>query len=341
MKKLSALLMVLFMVIFALSGCTGSSNNASTPSPQPSSEKMVLKLGHAANLEQPYHIAAVQFAKDVLEATDGKIEIQVFPNNQLGGQRELLEGLQLGTCDIAFTSSAVLGNFLPRAQVIDLPFLFKDAQHVYKVVDGPLAAKIYEGAEGQGFKVISTWENGFRNVMTTKKPVVTPEDMKGLKIRVFESKLYVDMFELLGALPTPMAWAEVFTGLQQGTIDALENSVVQLYASKFQEVAKHLTLTGHTYNPQCVVFSLNVWNKIPAEYQQKIIELANKNRDYNRKLAAEKSVEYLEEMKKAGVEVVELTAEQNEAFRKKMLPVWESYYKIVGKDLVDEIVATK
>ena len=332
LKKIWKMLSISVLVIFTLTGCGGGNTKNGEK------EKMVLKLGHVANLEQPYHLAAELFAKNVKERTNGEIEIQVFPNSQLGGQRDLLEGLQLGTVDITLTSSATLGNFIPTAQVIDFPFIFRDLNHVYKVLDGPIADEIYAGAEEKGMKVISTWENGFRNIGNNIRPVKTPDDMKGIKIRVFENQLYIDMFEKLGSLPTPMAMSEVFTALQQGAIDSMENAVVQIYASKFNEVLKYLTLTEHTYNPQTVIFSSDKWSQISPENQKIILEAAAESRDYNRKLAAEKTGEYLKKMEKAGLEVTYLTKEEKSAFKEKMKPVWEKYYGIVGKELVDKIV---
>lgn len=303
-------------------------------------KKVVLKLGHVANLKQPYHLAAEKFARDVFERTGGLVEIQVFPNSQLGGQRELLESLQLGTADMAMASSAVLGNFIPTAQVIDLPFIFRNSAHVYSVVDGPLADELYAGAEDRGMRILSTWENGFRNVGNNTRPVRTPADMAGIKIRVFESPLYIEMFERLGSIPTPMAMGEVFTALQQKTIDGIENAVVQIYASKYQEVMKYLSLTEHTYNPQIVIMSTHKWNKLSPKNQGIILQAAREARDFNRSLAAEKTGEYLEEMRQGGLEVVVLTPEEKDEFKKIMKPVWEKYYKIVGRDLVDKVVNT-
>ena len=322
---------VLFAALFVF-----SSDQSDDPG-----KKVILKLGHVANLSQPYHLAAEKFAKDVLERTGGRVEIQVFPNSQLGGQRELLESLQLGTADMAMASSAVLGNFIPTAQVIDLPFIFRDSAHVYAVVDGPLADQIYAGAENKGMHILSTWENGFRNVGNNSRPVKTPADMKGIKIRVFESQLYIEMFERLGAIPTPMAMGEVFTALQQKTIDGIENAVVQIYASKYQEVMKYLSLTEHTYNPQIVIMSTHKWNKLSQENKNIILQAAKEARDFNRTLAAKKTGEYLDEMEKAGLQVTMLTAKEKEDFKKIMMPVWENYYGIVGKELIDKVVATR
>lgn len=338
-NKWTVICAIIILVVGVFTGC-GKTEEESIASKDDSGkkEKMVLNLGHVANLEQPYHLAAELFAKNVKERTNGEIEIKVFPNSQLGGQRDLLEGLQLGTVDIALTSSATLGNFIPTAQVIDLPFLFKDLDHVYSVLDGPLADEIYEGAEEKGMKILSTWENGFRNIGNNVRPIVTPEDMKGIKIRVFQNQLYIDMFEALGALPTPMAMSEVFTALQQGTIDSMENAVVQIYASKYYETLKYLTLTEHTYNPETVCISLDIWKEISPENQKIILEAAVESRDYNRRLAAEKSKDYLKKMEEYGVEIVYLTPEQKDAFKEIMKPVWKKYHDIIGEELINKVI---
>lgn len=347
-KILAATLAVIFTLSFA--GCGGGSKPADNLKPADSAktadaskpaQKFVLKLGHVANTEQPYHEAAVKFAEMVKERTKGNVEIQVFPNSQLGGQRDLLEGLQLGTLDITLTSTAVLANFIPQSQVIDLPFIFTSKQHVYKVVDGPIANDIYKGDEAKGMKVIGTWENGFRHITNNIRPINTPDDMKGIKIRVMENQLYIDMFKAIGGNPTPMAMGEVFTALQQKTVDAQENPVGQIYASKFYEVQKYLSLTGHTYSPETVVFSLNGWNKLPKEYRDIIQKASDEARDWNRTRAAEMEGKFLTEMKSKGLQVSEPTPDQKTAFQNAMKPVYEKYYKVIGKDLIDKIINAK
>ncbi len=331
MKKTSLIAAVVLGAGLGLSMVTGLLN------PKDENRKMVLKLSHTANLEQPYHLAAEKFAQDVYDRTNGQIEIQVFPNSQLGGMRDTLEGTQMGSVDITLVGSSVLGNFIPTAQVLDMPFIFQDSQHVYDVVDGPMADQIYAGDEEIGMKVICTWENGFRNVGNNIRPVHKPEDLKGVKLRVFESSLYIDMFEKMGAICTPMAMSEVFTALQQKTIDGTENAIVQIYASKYQEVMKYLTLTEHTYNPECVVFSKYKWDQISEKNQEIILECAREARDFNRELAKEKTVEYLQKLKDAGMEVTELTPEEKQEFQDVMMPVWEEYYDEVGEDLIQEV----
>jgi len=303
------------------------------------SKVVKLKLGHVASAEEPYHIAAVKFAELVKAGTNGAYEIEIYPNSQLGSSRDLIEGLQMGSVDITLTTAAVLSAFIPASQVIELPFMFKSREHVYKVVDGPLAAKIYAGDESKKLKVISTWENGFRNITNNVRPIVTPADMKGIKIRVMENQMYIDMFKALNANPTPMARGEVFTALQQKTVDAQENPMGQIASSRFYEVQKFLTLSGHTYSPEVLVFSLNTWKKIPVKYQDVIVKAAIEARDFNRKLSADKDDEFIALVKEKGMRVTALTPAQVAEFSKLMTPVWEKYYKVIGKELIEEVSA--
>lgn len=334
------------VMVLSLAGCSGAKTEAapavSADATAPAStEKFVLKLGHIASETQPYHEAAVRFSEKVKERTNGNVEIQVFPGSQLGGQRDLLEGLQLGTVDITLSSSAVLANFIPQCQVMDMPYIFTSNEHVYKVVDGPLADEVYKGAEEKGMKIISTWENGFRQITNNVRPITSPEDMKGIKIRVMENELYIDMFKALGANPTPMAMGELFTALQQKTVDAQDNPVGNTYTSRFYEVQKYMTLDGHTYSPEPVVFSLAVWNKLPEEYQKIILEEAVSARDWNRTRVAEVEAKFLEEMKAKGLEVTELTPEQKLKFQEAMKTVYEKYYDVIGKDLIEKVMTAK
>lgn len=329
------------VIALSLSGCSKPAEVTAPADASAPAEKFVLKLGHIATETQPYHEAAVKFSEMVKERTNGNVDIQIFPASQLGNQRDLLEGLQLGTVDITLSSSAVLANFLPQCQVLDMPFIFTSNEHVYKVVDGPLAQEIYKGDEAKGMKVISTWENGFRHITNNVRPITTPEDMKGIKIRVMENQLYIDMFKALGANPTPMAMGELFTALQQKTVDAQDNPVGNTYTSRFYEVQKYMTLDGHTYSPEPVVFSLTTWNKLPAEYQDIILKASVEARDWNRTRVKEMEAKFLEEMKAKGLEVTELSVEQKAPFQEVMKSVYEKYYDVIGKELIDKVINTK
>ena len=302
---------------------------------------MKLKLGHVAPTDEPYHKAAEKFAELVNKNTGGEVQVQIFPNSLLGGQRELLEGLQLGSVDITLTTAAVLSSFLPKTMVIELPFMFRDREHVYKVVDGPLAKEIYAGDEQKKMKIIDTWENGFRNITNNVRPIEKPEDMKGVKIRVMENKMYIEMFKALGASPTPMARGELFSGLQTKVIDGQENPLGQIYTSRFYEVQKYATLSGHTYSPEVVVFSLATWQKIPAKHQEVILKASAEARQYNRELSAKMDQEFVGKLKEKGMTVTALTAQQIVPFQEKMMPVWDQFADKIGKDLIQKIKDTK
>ena len=302
---------------------------------------MKLKLGHVAPTDEPYHKAAEKFAELVNKNTGGEVQVQIFPNSLLGGQRELLEGLQLGSVDITLTTAAVLSSFLPKTMVIELPFMFRDREHVYKVVDGPLAKEIYAGDEQKKMKIIDTWENGFRNITNNVRPIEKPEDMKGVKIRVMENKMYIEMFKALGASPTPMARGELFSGLQTKVIDGQENPLGQIYTSRFYEVQKYATLSGHTYSPEVVVFSLATWKKIPAKYQEEILKASAEAKKFNRDLSAKMDKEYVGKLKEKGMTVTALTAQQIVPFQEKMMPVWDLFADKIGKDLIQKIKDTK
>ena len=304
-------------------------------------ETISIKLGHVAPTDEPYHQAAEKFAELVKTYTNGAVEVQIFPNSLLGGQRELLEGLQLNSVDATLTTAAVLANFLPKTQVIELPFMFRDREHVYKVVDGPLAAEIYAGDESKKMKVIDTWENGFRNITNNVRPIEKPEDMKGIKIRVMENKMYIDMFKALGANPTPMARGEVFTALQTKTIDAQENPLGQITTSRFYEVQKYLTLSRHTYSPEALVFSLATWNRIPPQHQEAIRRASAEAKAFNRELSARMEDEYLAKLRDNGMTVTTPTPQEVAAFQEKMTPVWDTYSDKIGKDLIRKIKETR
>lgn len=332
---------MLGLLILSLVGCGSASQPTSTTDKPKDGQKYTLKLGHVANTTNPYAMAADRFAQLVKERTNGNVEIQVYPSSQLGDQRDLLEGLQLGTIDIVLTSSAVLAQFAPKVQVIDLPYLFRDSQHVYKVLDGPLAKDIFTGLDKVGMENISSWENGFRHLTNSRNPITKPEDMKGLKIRVMENKVYIEMMKALGANPTPMAMGEVFTALQQKTVDAQENPISQIFASRFYEVQKYLTLDGHTYSPELVVFSTKTISKLPKDYMDTIRKTADEVRDWERKKMADDEAKMLDTCKQSGMQVTTLTPEQQKSFADAMKPVWGQFESIVGKDLIDKIVATK
>ena len=297
----------------------------------------VFKLGHIADPENPYAKGAEKFAQLVKEKTGGKVEVQVFPSSQLGNQRDLVEGTQFGTIDFTMTSTAVLGNFLPQVAVFDLPFIFRDVQHAYKALD-TVGMEIAEKL--QGMKLLAYYENGVRHMTNSKRPIRKPEDMKGLKIRVMEQPIYIEMIKALGGNPTPMAFGELFTALQQGVVDGQENPAAHIYTARFFEVQKYISLTAHTYSAEPMLVSLAAWNKLPKDLQEKVQTAANESRDWQRDLCRQLEEGYWTKIQESGKSEINRDVDK-QAFADATRGVWAMFEKKVGKENIEKIVATK
>ncbi len=298
---------------------------------------VTLKLGHIAEPDNVYGQGADHFAKLVKERSNGEINIQVFPSSQLGNQRDLVEGLGLGTVDMTLTGTAVLGNFVPEVAVFDLPFLFRDVNHAYKALD-TVGMDLAKKGEANGMITLAIWENGVRHMTNNKRPIKTPDDMKGLKVRVMEQPIYIDMMKALGASPTPMAMSELYTALQKGVIDGQENPLGHIATKRFNEVQKYLSLTGHTYASEPLLISSMAWNKLTPEQQQILKKAAEDTRDWERQLCRDLEGKYLDQIKNAGTTEVNDNVDK-EAFAKATKPAWDNYVKRFGDKNIKAIQA--
>jgi len=326
MKKLSLIIVISLIAVLLLSSFTFAE------------PKYVLKLGHVANNEKPYAKFAVKFAELVKEKTNGGVEVQVFPSSQLGNQRDLIEGLTFGTVDMTLTSTAVLGNFLPEMAVFDLPFIFRDKPHTYKALD-TIGMEIGKKLESKGMKLLVFAENGVRDLTNNVRPVRTPEDMKGLKIRVMEQPVYIEMMKALGANPTPMAFGELFTALQQGTVDGQENPVSHIWTKRFFEVQKYISLTEHTYSAEPLLISMITWKKLPKEYQEAMVASANEALDWHRAQCSASDNDMWKKVIDSGL--TEVIKVDKEPFRKATAGVWKMFEDKVGKENIERIVNIK
>ncbi|MDR1623305.1 MAG: TRAP transporter substrate-binding protein [Synergistaceae bacterium] len=298
-----------------------------------------LKLGHAVPEENAYHYGAVKFKELVEAKTGGEVQIDVFPNNQLGtGERDLIEGLQLGTVDVYVGSTGPMGGFEKRFLLFDFPFLFKDKKHVYSVLDGEIGRHILSLLDAKGMRGLAWMENGFRNLTNVKRSVGGVGDVKGLKIRTMENKVHMAMWRTLGVDPTPMAWSEVFTALQQGTIDGQENPIPVIYTSKLYEVQKHLTLTRHVFSPAMIVVAKAVFDSLPGEYQKIFAEAAQEAALYERGVCDKMENDFIDLLKRNGMEV---TTPDLAPFQDACRSVYEEFKGELGEDagLLDQIVA--
>lgn len=300
---------------------------------------VTLKLGHIAEPENVYGQGADHFAKLVKERSNGEIDIQVFPSSQLGNQRDLVEGLGLGTVDMTLTGTAVMGNFVPEVAVFDLPFIFRDTDHAYKALD-TVGMDLAKKGEDRGMITLAIWENGVRHMTNNKRPIKEPEDMKGLKVRVMEQPVYIDMMKSLGASPTPMAMSELYTSLQKGVIDGQENPLGHIATKKFNEVQKYLSLTGHTYASEPLLISTSAWKKLTPEQQAIVKQAAIDTRDWERQLCRDLEGKFLQQIKDAGTTEVNDDVDK-EAFAKATKPAWDNYVKRFGDANIKAIQAVK
>ena len=303
--------------------------------------KYSYKLGHSVSEKHPYHLGAERFKALVEKETKGDVSISLFPNNQLGtGERDLLEGLQLGTVDFYVGSTGPMGGFEKKFMLFDFPFLFKSKQHAYNTLDGKTGQYVMGLLEKQGLKGLAWYENGFRHVTNSRRPIAVPADAKGLKLRTMENKVHMAIWKALGADPTPMAWGEIFTALQQGTVDGQENPIPVIYTSKVYEVQKHLSLTGHVFSPAMIIMSKAKFDALPKEYQTIVLKAAVESATYQREQITSMENEQVAKLKELGMTV---TTPDTAAFLEATKPVYEQFKGELGADakLLDEIIAGK
>ncbi|MFZ7101602.1 MAG: TRAP transporter substrate-binding protein [Peptococcaceae bacterium] len=344
---ISAILILglLITTSFGITGCSSEKKEVSKDTgdaEQQPREKITIKLGHPYDEKQPLHQGTVKFAEIVAQKTNGNVEIKIFPNSTLGSSRDLVEGLELGTIDMGLVPTTNVASFYKPIDIFYFPFIFRDREHAYKVADGPIGQKLYEGLLNEkGIRTLAMFESGFRTITNSKKPIHTPADFSGIKMRIVDSPINLATFKALGANGSPMAISEVFTALQQGTVDGQDNPIGNVYAYGFYEVQKYITLTEHQWAGIMLMINDKTWNKIPDDYQKVIAEAAKEAEAWQRKEINAKEEEFLEIMQKAGMEVIQLTPEEKAMFQEKMKAVWDEFQDSVGKDIVDEVVNTK
>lgn len=291
-----------------------------------------IKLGHSGSLEHQYHIGAEEFKRLVEEKSGGELQVTIFPQGQLGGERDLAEGVRMGTIEIGSASPGNMSGFVPELELFGVPFLFKTRKQVYAALDGEVGEYFNKILLDKGFVNLGYWEVGFRNMTNNVRPVKTPEDMKGLKVRVQESKIKMELIKSLGAIPTPIPFGELYSALQQKVVDGQENPIATIYSMKFYEVQKYLSLTHHTYEPALVFANPKWFNGLSPEHQKVLREAAQEASAYQRAKLAELDTERLEVMKKAGVEVEEKP--NLEAFAE----ATKDLYKVLGDTIPLDIM---
>ncbi len=294
---------------------------------------MKINISVAQNSHQGVGIDT--FAREVEKRTGGRYKIQTFYSASLGSERESIEAVQLGTQELTFTSTGPVPNFVPDAKILDVPFLFRDKAHARGVLDGPIGQEMLVKFEPKGFKALAWGENGFRNMTNSKRAINVPDDLKGLKMRTMENPVHVAAYKGLGIVTTPMAFAEVFTALQQGTVDGQENPLSVIMASKFDQVQKHLSLTGHVYSPAIFLMNKAMFDKLSAADKQAFLDAAKEGAKANRARVDEDDAKGVAELRAKGMSVVENVDKAK--FVATLAPVYADFEKQFGKANLDRI----
>jgi tripartite ATP-independent transporter DctP family solute receptor len=302
----------------------------------PAAAQMELKLGHVGGPGSLFELSANEFARRANEKLGNKAKVVVFGSSQLGGDSELMQKLRLGTVEFAIPST-VMSSAVDAFGMFEMPYLVKNREHMKKIEAAVVWPALAPMAEAKGYKLLAVWENGFRHITTNTKPIVKPADLSGMKLRVPQGKWRVKMFQAYGANPSPMALSEVFVALQTGVMDGQENPLTQIYSSKFQEVQKHLSMTGHVYTPAFLATGKNKFASLPADVQAILAQAAKDTQAYVYEQAAKLDNELLDKIKAAGVKVNEA---DKDAFIGASKAVYDDFAKEVpdGGKLVEQAI---
>ncbi|WP_027125468.1 TRAP transporter substrate-binding protein [Gelidibacter mesophilus] len=302
-------------------------------------DSKAVKLAHGLDVNHSVHKAMLHMAEDLQQISGGKMTLKIYPNQQLGSERECLELLQIGSLEMTKVSVGTLENFAPKMKIFGLPFLFKNKQHAFNVLDGPIGDELLNDAEKYWLKGLCYYDAGSRSFYTKNKPIETPKDLKGLKIRVMESVTAMNMVQELGGSPTPISWGELYTSLQQGVVDGAENNPPSFYLSKHYEVCKYYSLDEHTMLPDVLLIGTYFWNSLTEQEQKWLQKAANQSVPYQRKLWENAENEALVALKEAGVAI---SFPNKTAFIEKVSGVLEPYKNdAIMYDLIQKIRNTK
>lgn len=285
-------------------------------------KERILKLGHGLDTTHPVHKAMVRMAELVEEKSQGKLRIQIYPSGQLGQERECLELLQIGSLAMTKVSASVMENFAPSYRVLSLPYLFRSKEHSYKVLDGEIGHRLLLESQKYWLRGLTFYDAGYRSFYTKNTPIYKPEDLKGLKIRVQPSNTAMNTVRAFGGSPTPISWGELYTALQQGVVDGAENNPPSFYFSHHYEVCKYYSLDEHTAVPDVLLISTIIWNRLSDQEKEWLQEAANASAVYERELWEESEKFCLEQVQKAGVEIIH---PDKDLFAEKVQPIYDSY----------------
>ena len=298
----------------------------------------VFKLSHSLSTEHPVHKAIAFMAQRVAELSGGSLRVDVYPGEQLGSEREAIELVQLGILAMTKTSTGPMEGFVPAMKVYGLPYLFRDSDHMWNVLNGDIGRQLLEAGASKGLKGLCYYDAGARSFYTTERKIATPADLAGLKIRVQKSEMSRRMIEAMGGSPTPIDWGELYTSLQQGVVDGAENNPPSFFNSRHYETSKYYTLDEHLRVPDMLVISPTVWNELSSEHQAVLRRAVGESVEFQRKLWAETERENLAAVREAGVEIIR---PDKQPFVEAVQSLWQEFERTEIGELAKDIRAVE
>ena len=312
--------------------------SALVPGSAIAADKVKIKFGHVIPTGDTQDLAYRYFADILKEKTDGRILVETYPDSQLGGEREMVEAVQAGMLEMTAPSVGVIANFDDAFEVFDFPFIFKDAETAYRVVDGEIGQQLAKNLEKSNLKLLGWGENGFRNLAMKKETIRTPDQMKGLKIRTMQVPLHIAYWKSIGAAPTPVSFPEVFSALQQGVVVGVENPFELLYSAKLTEPAKYLTVTNHIYDPEPVIINKAFFDKLSPEDQELITGAADEMIEKLRSLKVAATEQAIKNIESEGGTVTELSDAEHQQWVESAIPFYKEYASKVDTSMLKNLL---
>jgi tripartite ATP-independent transporter DctP family solute receptor len=357
-KSIIALLLIMILSLVLVGGC-GKTEKTEAPAAktdaaekdaepaeteaeekavEPAADATVVKFAHDHTVTSPLHIASLEFKKLIEEKSNGRYVIDIYPTQQLGSSREMIEGMQMNTIEITFLPTAKFGGFDQRLNIADMPFLFPNEDIFFEIMDGEVGQEAMSGLTDIGIKGLSYIAEGYKSITNNVRPLKTPDDLKGLKMRTMETPLIMDMFSAWGANPVPIDFSEVYNSLQQGVADGQENPYLSTHDMKFYEVQKYMTISDHAYLSYFISCSNQWWESLSKEDQDMFMDVCREVSAFTRVKMAEANDGYYKVFEESGVEIYHLTDEEKALFREAVQPVYEQYKSVIGEDLLNRAI---
>lgn len=337
LRKLALTLLIILLVVIALTGCTERVLDKEQISPD---QKIVIKFSHVVAENTPKGMAAQRFARLVEKRSHGRVEVQVFPNSTLYADGEEMQALKDEAVHIIAPATSKLAGLFPCWQLLDLPYAFEDAEAVHKALEGPIGKELTESLERQDLLALAFWDNGFKQLTNSIRPIIYPEDLAGLKFRVMiNNSILKEQFSILGAYPVPFYFKDVYRSLEKNEVQGQENTLSNIYSKKFYQVQPYMTLTNHGYMGYVVLTNKKFWNSIPVDVREMLKTTMQEVTKWEHMKAEELNQSYYEQLKNNNkIKITTLTRLEREMWEEAFSPLYSSLSKEIGVDLINQLI---